>query len=190
MTHVPVHLRSFKLPVARATIAPKVTQALAELGVTHNRLVMPTRENSSQLESLLEATTALIETKKVVDRVEQDIRVLKTRLGISDSENADGDGNESSPMDVDESREDKDGEGEGRAQSVISARSGRSRKQVCYFLVDKFRRTERARSRAAPCRFPRLTLLHHYLHVQGPRGRRGGKFSDVICIYHYSDVLH
>lgn len=96
---------------------------------------MPTRENCSQLESLLDATTALIETKKVVDRVEQDIRVLKARLGISESESADRDAQDSSPMDVDESREDKDGEGDGRAQSVVSARSGRGRKQVCCLSV-------------------------------------------------------
>lgn len=96
---------------------------------------MPTRENCSQLESLLDATTALIETKKVVDRVEQDIRVLKARLGIRESESADRDGKESTPMNVDESKEDKDVEGdaEGRAQSVVSVRSGRSRKQVCCF---------------------------------------------------------
>ncbi|KAG8218672.1 hypothetical protein J3R82DRAFT_4338 [Butyriboletus roseoflavus] len=129
--HAPVHLRSFKLPVPKATIAPKVAQALVELGITYTRLVMPTRENCSQLESLLDATTALIETKKVVDRVDQDIRVLKARLGIRESESADRDGKESTPMDVDESKEDKDAEGEveGRAESIVSARSGRSRKQ-------------------------------------------------------------
>lgn len=132
---MPVHLRSFKLPVPKPTIAPKVTQALAELGITYSRLVMPTRENCSQLESLLDATTALIETKKVVDRVEQDIRVLKARLGIRESQSADRDPKESTPMDVDESKEVRDAEGEGRAQSVVSARSGRSRKLVRYFLA-------------------------------------------------------
>ncbi|KAF8557043.1 hypothetical protein OG21DRAFT_1482642 [Imleria badia] len=129
VTHVPVHLRSFKLPVPKATIAPKITQALAELGITYSRLVMPTRENCTQLESLLDATTALIETKKVVDRVDQDIRVLKARLGIRESESADRDPKESTPMDVDEYKEGRHGEGEGRAQSVVSARSGRGRKQ-------------------------------------------------------------
>ncbi|KAF8450496.1 hypothetical protein L210DRAFT_956608 [Boletus edulis BED1] len=126
VTHVPAHLRSFKLPVPKATIAPKVAQALAELGITYSRLVMPTRDNCSQLESLLDATTALIETKKIVDRVEQDIRVLKARLGIRESESADRDPKESTPMDVDLSKEDRDGEGGGRAQSVI-----RGRKQLC-----------------------------------------------------------
>jgi len=97
---------------------------------------MPTRENCSQLESLLDATSALIETKKVVDRVEQDIRVLKARLGIRESESADRDPKQSTPMDVDESKQDMVGEREGdRAQSVLSARSGRGRKQVRCFLA-------------------------------------------------------
>ncbi|KAN0097425.1 hypothetical protein V8E55_001871 [Tylopilus felleus] len=131
VTHVPVHLRSFKLPAPKATIAPKVTQALAELGITYSRLVMPTRDNCAQLESLLDATTALIETKKVVDKVEQDIRVLKARLGIRESESVDRDAKESTPMDVDECKEDRDvdADAEGRAESVVSGRSGRSRKQ-------------------------------------------------------------
>ncbi|KIJ70140.1 hypothetical protein HYDPIDRAFT_104810 [Hydnomerulius pinastri MD-312] len=132
VTHVPVHLRSFKLPIPKAAIAPKVTQALTELGISHSRLVMPTRENCGQLESLLEATSTLVETKKVVDRVEQDIRVLKARLGMKVSEGGDGDGKEGTPMDVDDSKDDGgvDGEVDGRAQSVVSTRSGRGRKQV------------------------------------------------------------
>lgn len=112
---------------------------------------MPTRENCAQLESLLDATSALVETKKVVDKVEQDIRVLNTRLGrrISEPAEADGDGDGEAdadgetntgtgtaaaptPMNVDDGG---DGEGDnGRAQSVVSTRSGRSRKQVCIVL--------------------------------------------------------
>lgn len=132
-THVPVHLRSFKLPIPKATIAPKVTQALAEIGVTHSRLVMPTRENCAKLESLLETTTALIDTKKIVDKVEQDIRVLRARPGLRESEGANGDTQESMQMmDVDESKDgsvNKEGEIDGRSQSVVSTKSGRGRKQ-------------------------------------------------------------
>lgn len=187
VTHVPVHLRSFKLPAPRPTIAPKVTQALAELGATHARLVMPTRENSSHLESLLDATTTLIETKKAVDRVEQDIRVIKARLGISESEGAD---KESSPMDVDESKEDKGGEREGRAQSIVSARSGRGRKQVRCFPVRCFR-VLRPRSHVVPCRRPRLTLQHQCPHAQGPRDKRGDDFSLLYAshiIQHFQSI--
>jgi len=151
--HHPVYLRSFKLPIPKAAIAPKVTQALSELGVSHARLVIPTRENCVLLESLLDATGALVETKKVVDRVDQEIRVLKGRLGRKASEGVDADADadadgeadaegeadadgetntgsgtgEATPMNVDEGA---DGEpGAGRAQSVVSIRSGRSRKQ-------------------------------------------------------------
>lgn len=87
----------------------------------------------------------------MVDRVEQDIRVLNARLGrrVSEPTEADGDGDGEAdadgetntgtgtaaaptPMNVDDGG---DGEGDnGRAQSVVSTRSGRSRKQVCIAL--------------------------------------------------------
>lgn len=105
---------------------------------------MPTRENCARLESLIEATAALIDTKKVVDRVEQDIRVLRVRLGRA-SEGAEEDGKEGTPMEVDGGAEagadadadaDAEGEVDGRAQSILSTRSGRGRKQVrCSFQI-------------------------------------------------------
>ncbi|KXN89596.1 SWR1-complex protein 4 [Leucoagaricus sp. SymC.cos] len=123
--HQPAYLRSFKLPVPKAAIAPKVTQALAELGISHTRLVMPTRDNVAQLESLLEATMALIEMKRVVDKVDYDIRALRTQLGLKDGQD---DEVKAEGMEVDESV--IDGEAGERAQSVASTRSGRgSRKQ-------------------------------------------------------------
>jgi DNA methyltransferase 1-associated protein 1 len=134
VTHVPVHLRSFKLPAPKATILPKVTQVLTELGINHTRLVIPTRENCARLESLIEASAALIDTKKIVDRVEQDIRVLRVRLGRQ-SEGPEEDGKEGTSMEIDGAAA-VDGEGEykvdGRAQSIVSTRSGRGRKQVCH----------------------------------------------------------
>ncbi|KAG5648906.1 hypothetical protein DXG03_000255 [Asterophora parasitica] len=126
--HQPAHLRSYKLPVPKAAVQPKITAALAELGISHSRLVMPTRDNIMQLESLLEATTSLVEIKRVVDKVEYDIRVLKTRLGMRESQGVEGRPGEA--MDVDEGHEgDVVGE-DGRAQSVLSTRSARSRKQT------------------------------------------------------------
>ena len=122
-------MRSFKLPVPKAAIAPKVTQALAELGISLTRLVMPTRDNVAQLESLLEATMALIEMKRVVDKVDYDIEVLRTQLGLKEgqeNENLKAEG-----MDVDEKIADGEAGKDGRAQSIVSARSGRGgRKQV------------------------------------------------------------
>ncbi|KZT66038.1 hypothetical protein DAEQUDRAFT_813884 [Daedalea quercina L-15889] len=130
--HAPVYLRSYKLPQPRAPSAAKVAQVLGELGISHTRLVMPTRENCAQLENLLEAATALVETKKVVDKVEQDIRIMKTRLGEQESgggeEEAETGDTVPTPMDVDDNN-DAEGEVNGRAQSVVSTRSTRSRRQ-------------------------------------------------------------
>ncbi|KAL9712892.1 swr complex subunit [Leucoagaricus gongylophorus] len=125
--HQPAFLRSFKLPVPKAAIAPKVTQALAELGISLSRLVMPTRDNVAQLESLLEATMALIEMKRVVDKVDYDIEVLRTQLGLK--ERLESENLRTERMDIDENIVDETGN-DGRAQSISSARSGRgSRKQ-------------------------------------------------------------
>lgn len=117
-------LRSFKLPAPKAAVAAKVAQLLTEQGINHQRLVMPTRDNCAQLEVLIEAASALLETKKVVDRVEQDIRVLKARL-LKEAEG----GGDVDNMDVDEGTPGDEGL-EGRSQSVVSTRSGRGRKNV------------------------------------------------------------
>lgn len=92
---------------------------------------MPTRDNIAQLESLLEATTALVETKRVVDKVEYDIRLLKSRLGMRESQDAEGEAVTADAMEVDEGYDGGEGVGEdGRANSVVSTRSARSRKHV------------------------------------------------------------
>ncbi|KAF8812255.1 hypothetical protein BYT27DRAFT_7087203 [Phlegmacium glaucopus] len=135
--HQPAYLRSFKLPTPKAAIAPKVTLALSELGISHSRLVIPTRENVAQFESLLDATTTLIETKRLIDKADYDIKVLRNRLGLREkSQSVDGetkvDNNDA--MDVDYTQGDGDGDIEegddGRGQSVVSTKSGRSRKHV------------------------------------------------------------
>ncbi|EMD41063.1 hypothetical protein CERSUDRAFT_80713 [Gelatoporia subvermispora B] len=134
IAHQPVYLRSYKLPAPKMTAAPKIAQVLGELGISHTRLVMPTRDNCAQLESLLEAASALVETKKLVDKVDQDIRTLTARLSNRQSEDADGEGTGDAaptPMDVDEANDpdadaDAEGEVDGRAQSVVSTRSARS----------------------------------------------------------------
>src|SRR5262249_55377887 len=88
--HQPVFLRSFKIPTPKASVAPKVAQALAELGISYSRLVMPTRDNCAQLELVLEAATGLVELKKMVDKVEYDMKVLKARVGHKASTEAEG----------------------------------------------------------------------------------------------------
>jgi hypothetical protein len=47
---------------------------------------MPTRENVQLLEQLMQAAAALAETKRQVDRVEQDIRVTRKVLGMEEEE--------------------------------------------------------------------------------------------------------
>ena len=71
-----------------------------------------------------------VETKKQVDRIEQEIKMAQERLGQGSAEgDADGEADgEADGMDVDE-----DGDGspeDGRAQSVVSTRSSRARKMV------------------------------------------------------------
>ncbi|KAF8476508.1 hypothetical protein JB92DRAFT_2769952 [Gautieria morchelliformis] len=80
--HVPAHLRSTKLPTPKASIAPKVTTLLGELGISPMRLVMPTKDNIQYLEGLLDAAGVLIDTKKSVDRINQEIRTQQKLLGL------------------------------------------------------------------------------------------------------------
>ncbi|GLB33978.1 putative SANT/Myb-like domain of DAMP1 [Lyophyllum shimeji] len=136
--HQPAHLRSYKLPVPKAAVAPKITAALAELGISHTRLVMPTRDNIMALEALVEATTTLVETKRMVDKVEYDIRILKSRLGMRESQGAEGQPAATDAMDVDEGNDGGEVVGEdGRAQSVVSTRSRKpARRSMSISSVD------------------------------------------------------
>jgi DNA methyltransferase 1-associated protein 1 len=124
-SHQATYLRSFRVAYPKAAVAAKVTQIANELGVSLSRLVMPTRDTLLAQEALLEAIASLVELKKVADRVDQEIRTAKMRLGMRESE-APAD----KTMDVDEDGQAPDTSGEGRAHSVVSTRSGRSRKQA------------------------------------------------------------
>ena len=125
--HQPAYLRSFKLPTPKAAIAPKVTLALSELGISHSRLVMPTRENVVQFESLLDAATALIEIKRLVDKGDYDIKVSRNRLGSREKSQSVGDGElkmeNDDAMDIDYTQGEDIEEGDGRGESVVSSRS-------------------------------------------------------------------
>lgn len=92
---------------------------------------MPTRDNVGQLEALIDATTHLVETKRLVDKADYDIMVLKKRLEIREDEEGgpkmEG-GSGGDAMEVDDSQTGADAEGEteddtGRAESVVSVRS-------------------------------------------------------------------
>lgn len=77
--HVPVYLRSTRLPVPKPNTAIRVTELLGELGVSTHRLVMPTRVNLEIFDGVLQAASNLVEMKRQVDRVEQEIRTLKAQ---------------------------------------------------------------------------------------------------------------
>ena len=152
--HQPAFLRSFKLPAPKAAIAPKVTLALSELGISHSRLVMPTRENVVQFESLLDATTSLIEIKRMVDKVDYDIKVSRNRLGLREKSQSVGDGEpkmeNDDAMDIDYTQGDDIEEGDGRGESVVS---GRSRKHVSGPVIRYCLKFELVLVTALPIRF-------------------------------------
>lgn len=127
--HQPVYLRSYKIPAARSTHQQRVAQVLSELGLRHDRLVMPTHENCAALEQLLSAASALVETKKVVDRVDQEIRILQARLNEREGGTAEGDegagvdgGADNAGMDVDDidGGEDLDADADGETDRAVS----------------------------------------------------------------------
>ncbi|KAL5487600.1 SWC4 [Sanghuangporus weigelae] len=121
--HQPVFLRSYKIPSPRTSHHQRVAQALSELGLRHDRLVMPTFENVQQLEQLLSAAGALVETKKVVDRVDHEIRVLKARLAEKEGTigNEEGDGGDQKPDAADENdADDLDADADGETDRAVS----------------------------------------------------------------------
>ncbi len=128
--HVPVHLRSYKVAQPKAALAPRVSQLLGELGISHTRLVMPTRDNLAKFAALIDAAQQLVEIKKAVDKHDQDIQTTKARLAALRGETVEEGDAPETPMDVDDGAAHADGEGDGRAQSVMSTRSARSRRQV------------------------------------------------------------
>ncbi len=100
--------------------------------MSYNRLVMPTEGNVVKLTALVDSAIQLLEVKKVLDKTEYDIKVLKERLGMRESTVVEGDDSASvadGASDIvmlDEGAVDE----LGRSQSVVSTRSTRSRKQV------------------------------------------------------------
>jgi DNA methyltransferase 1-associated protein 1 len=102
-SHQAAALRSYKIPTPKQAVASRVSATLTGHGVTSSRLVMPTRENLLHLESLIDATSSLLEARKNVVRVEDEIRLLKGRVELNKKDgqlgNVEG---EEEPMDVDQ----------------------------------------------------------------------------------------
>jgi DNA methyltransferase 1-associated protein 1 len=77
--HVPAFVRSTKLPVPRSSAILRINELMEELGVETQRLVMPTRGNLDALDGVLVAGAALVDMKRQVDRVEQELRTLRAQ---------------------------------------------------------------------------------------------------------------
>ena len=77
--HQPVYLRSHKLPAPKQNAAIRITELLSELGVNAQKLVMPTRSNIEELDGLLQAAAGLVDMKRQVDRIGQELRTLQAQ---------------------------------------------------------------------------------------------------------------
>lgn len=95
----PVHFRSSRIPIPKQNLLSKITAIVAENGISISRLVMPTKPNIERMEALQVAAAGLLDMKKNVDRVEQEIRTLKVQRDavegseIPDQSEEAGDGN-------------------------------------------------------------------------------------------------
>ncbi|KAI9064844.1 hypothetical protein FKP32DRAFT_1591067 [Trametes sanguinea] len=128
--HSPVHLRSTKIPQLKQATAQRIAQVLNEVGVVHNRLVMPTRDNIARLEAVIHDAGIVVEKKKTLDKLDQDIVTMKARLAALRGEGTEEDAGSvpQTPMEVEEGPDES--VVDGRAQSVLSTKSARGRKQT------------------------------------------------------------
>ncbi|KAK9455895.1 hypothetical protein V1511DRAFT_479332 [Dipodascopsis uninucleata] len=78
-----VYLRSTRISTLKPTVQSKVSSVLAELGISP-KLTMPTAKVCERFESLQNAISLLIEAKKQADKLEAEVRVLKTQKALSD----------------------------------------------------------------------------------------------------------
>ncbi|KAG8690959.1 swr complex subunit [Ceratobasidium sp. 423] len=76
--HVAAHARSSRIPTVR--VSSGIHAIIGELGLSHDRLVMPTRANTEKLEGLQQAAMGLVEVKRAHDRTKHELAVLKARL--------------------------------------------------------------------------------------------------------------
>lgn len=67
------------MPIPKANAATRIMEVLREMGINSQRLVMPTRDNLDMLSTVLQAASGLIDMKRQVDRVEQELRTLSAQ---------------------------------------------------------------------------------------------------------------
>lgn len=91
--HKPVTLRSSLIPIPKAPVLSKINTILTDLGIHPSRLVMPTAANIERMEALQQAAGGLADMKRLLDKVEQDVKNLKTKLrGESEAAETDAGG--------------------------------------------------------------------------------------------------
>lgn len=73
-----VALRSSRLQPVKSGVAQKVSIALGELGLS-TLLIMPTRQNLEKLDQVQTQLSHMVEVKKAVDRIQQEIRTVKKK---------------------------------------------------------------------------------------------------------------
>ena len=73
-----ISLRSARLPAPKASVAQRVATALTELSIS-TKLILPTKENVDKLDALQTALGGLVEMKKMVDRAEGELRMMRKR---------------------------------------------------------------------------------------------------------------
>ncbi|KAH7343453.1 hypothetical protein B0J17DRAFT_693381 [Rhizoctonia solani] len=76
--HVAAHARSSRIPTVR--VSSGIHTIIGELGLSHDRLVMPTRANVEKIEGLQQAAMGLVEVKRAHDRTKHELAVLKARF--------------------------------------------------------------------------------------------------------------
>ena len=141
---------------------------------------MPTRENLLHLESLIDATTLLLETKKNVDRVENDIRIMMGKIKRGEQLGG-GEGGET-PMDVDqETVADDDDAG-------IHPGRGARKKSVglpAWMDCEVWTQTDPAvHRRGGPCRYPPLILQPNRV---GPI--KGRNRAEPLSYFHFNSYI-
>ncbi|KAF8477515.1 hypothetical protein BDZ91DRAFT_709387 [Kalaharituber pfeilii] len=74
-----VYLRSSKIAMVKGANQPKVQLALNELGIPP-KLTMATAKTCTKMEQLNQAVSALLDARKLVEKLGQEVRVEKARL--------------------------------------------------------------------------------------------------------------
>lgn len=141
---------------------------------------MPTLENIQHLEQLLNAAVALVDTRKVVERVEQDIRITKERLAAkegrldgsgdvegekkeAENEDADGSGDDDAEGD-----EDADGETD-RAVSIAASAISRKEVSLSFMHYPSFADTDHV---VSPAQAVSLSVINGFKYDDGNTGTK------------------